>query len=105
MTAGAFFHQRLDSISKITRDKWGDRTSFILYQSVPCRFTEDDTKIREVTVEDERIDALAYIGKKYTVAVDYVVTFESQDYIVTKIAKARDLFGNVHHQKLLLKSR
>jgi hypothetical protein len=102
---GALFNQRLDSISKDIRDKWGDRTSAILYQNIPCRFTEDDTKIREATVEDERIDALAYIGKKYTVAVDYVVTFESQDYIISKVSKARDLFGNVHHQKLLLKSR
>lgn len=102
---GALLNQRLDSISKITRDKWGDMTSAIIYQNIPCRFTEDDTKLREATVEDERIDALAYIGKKFTVAVDYVVTFESQDYIISGISKARDLFGNVHHQKLKLKSR
>jgi hypothetical protein len=102
---GALFNQRLDSIRKKTRDKWGDRTYVILYQSIPCRFTENTTKIRQATVEDERIDAIAYIGKKYTVAMDYVVYFESQEYIISRVAKERDLFGNIHHQKLLLKSR
>ena len=102
---GALLNQKLDSIRKKTRDKWGDRTYVILYQNVPCRFTENTAKIRQATVEDERIDALAYIGKKYVVAVDTVVYFESKEYNVSRVAPERDLFGNVHHQKLLLKSR
>ena len=102
---GLFFNQTIESIKKITRDKWGDRTTIILYQSVPCRFTEDISKIREATVEDERVDAIAYIDKKYTVVMDNEVVFENEDYLVSRIAKERDLFGKVHHQKLLLKSR
>ena len=76
---GALLNQRLDSISKFSRDKWGDRTSAILHQNIPCRFTENTTKIRQATTEDERVDAIVYIGKKYIVAMDYVVSFESQD--------------------------
>ncbi len=102
---GALLNQRLDSISKISRDKWGDRTSAILYQNIPCRFTENTTKIRQATTEDERVDAIVYIDKKYTVAMDNEVVFENESYIVARIAKERNLFGKVHHKKLLLKSR
>lgn len=103
---GALFNQKLDSISKISaRDKWGDRTTNILYQSIPCRFTDDISRIREATMEDERIDAVVYIGKKYQVAVDYIVSYENEDYLIFRVSKARDLLGKVHHQKLLLRSR
>lgn len=102
---GLFFNQKLDSISKSTRDKWGDTTTTIIYQSVPCRFTDDITKIREVATEDEKVVALVYTFPKYTIKVDYEITYENEDYLVSRVIKQRDLFGNVHHQKILLISR
>jgi len=102
---GLFMNQNIEAISKVSRDKWGDRTSTILYQNVPCRFTDNLTKIREVSSEGDKVDAVAYIEKKFVVAMDYIVTFESEDYIISGFAKERDLFGKVHHQKLILKSR
>lgn len=102
---GLFFNQKLDSISKVTRDKWGDMTTTIIYQSVPCRFTNDTSRIRGGFAEQELADALAYIGPKYTVVVDYVVVYENEEFLVFKVFGERDLFGNIHHKKLLLKSR
>ena len=103
---GAFFQQRLKSISKVSaRDKWGDQTTNILYQNVPCRFSYDTSRIRAAMLEDEQVDAVAYIGKEYVVAVDYIVDFENDNYIITRIFKDKDLFGNTHHQRLALRSR
>ena len=76
-----FFNQRLDSISKVTRDKWGDMTNTVINQSIPCRFTDDVTKIREVATEDEKIIALVYIGPQHDIKVDYLATYECQDYL------------------------
>lgn len=102
---GLFFNQKLDSIKSVTRDKWGNMTNAIIHQSVPCRFTDDVTKIREVATEDEKVVALVYTFPKYTIKVDYVITYENEDYLVSRVIKQRDLFGNVHHQKVLLISR
>ena len=102
---GAFFQQNIKSISKISRDKWGDISTTILYQNVPCRFSYDTLRVRRAMLEDEQVDALAYVGKDYQLAVDYVVDFDNDDYIIVKIFKETDLFGNVHHQRLALRSR
>lgn len=102
---GAFMMQRITSISKDIKDKWGDRTTQIIYQNVPCRFTYDTTKIRRATVEDEQIDALAYVEKKWTIEPDYIINYSGRNYIVISADPYEDLFGNVHHQQIKLRSR
>ena len=102
---GALFQQRIRSVSQISRDKWGDRTNTVLYQNVACRFTYDTARVREAMAEDEKVDAVAYIHAKYTIKPDYIFTFEGEDYIVIKVFKETDIFGNTHHQKIALRSR
>lgn len=102
---GAFMQQKITSVSKDIRDKWGDRTTQIIYQNVPCRFSFDTVRIRRAMLEDEQVDAVAYVEKRYTIEPDYVINFDGDSYLVIKVLPARDLFGNVHHQQLVLRSR
>jgi len=104
-TANIFFNQRITSVARTTRDEWGDKTSAILYTNIPARFTEDPKMIRAMSTEDIRVDALAYIGANYSIQNDDVVVFEGQNYQIVNIYNERDLFGNVDHIKLALKSR
>ena len=104
-TANIFFNQRITSISRTSRDEWGDKTSAILYSNVPTRFTEDPRMIRRMSDEDVRIDALAYIAPAYSVQTDDIVVYEGQNYQIVNIYNERDLFGNVDHIKITLKSR
>lgn len=104
-TAEIFFHQSITTISRSTRDQWGDYTTTTLYSNVPTRFVYDITRVRGIA-EDEKVDALAYISPSYSsVQVDDIVTFNSFNYRITKIFNEYDLFGNVDHIKLLLKAR
>lgn len=104
-TANIFFNQRITSIARTTRDEWGDKTSATLYTNVPTRFTEDPKLIRAMSTEDIRVDALAYIGANYSVQNDDIVTFEGDTYFINGIYNERDLFGNVDHIKMTLRSR
>ena len=101
----ALLQQKLKSISRIVKDKWGDPTTYVLYQNVPCRFSRDILRIKEVYSDDEKVKAVAYIPKNYQVETDYIVDFENDNYIIVDIMPEIDLFGNVHHQKLVLGSR
>lgn len=103
-TAEIFFHQTITSISSHTRDKWGDITTTVVYTNVPTRFVYDVARTRGL-VEDEPVDALAYISPSYTIQPDYLVVFDSNNYRVIKVFHEYDLFGNVDHIKLTLKSR
>jgi hypothetical protein len=102
---GAFMMQNITSVSKDIRDKWGDRTTQIIYQNVPCRFSYDLSSIRRATVEDEIIVATVFVESKYDMEADYLITVEGDNYIVVDVLPRRDLFGNVHHKQLLLRSR
>lgn len=102
---GAFMMQNITSISKDIRDKWGDRTTQVIYQNIPCRFSYDISKIRRATVEDEKISALFYTESRFDIEPDYYVKFDGRDYIVVDVIPVRDLFGNVHHKQVLLRSR
>lgn len=99
-----FFHQNITSIQRQTRDKWGDLSAASLYVSVPTRFVYDTSRVRGVA-EDERVDALAYIGPKYSIQPDDIVTFNSIKYMIVKVFHEYDLFGNVDHLKLTLRQR
>ncbi len=103
-TAKIFFNQRLTSIARTTRDEWGDRTTAVLYTNVPSRFTHDTGRIRRDS-EDERVDALAYIAETYSVLSDDIVVYGGSNYSIIKVFNEYDLFGNVDHIKLTLKSR
>jgi hypothetical protein len=103
-TANIFFNQRLTSISRTSRDEWGDRTDAILYTNVPTRFTHDTKRVRNIG-EDEQVDALAYIANSYSVLADDIVAYGGVNYSVVKVFNEYDLFGNIDHIKLTLKSR
>jgi hypothetical protein len=103
-TGEIFFHQSITSISSVTRDKWGDTTTTSVYTNVSCRFTYDVARTRGIT-EDQPVDALAYINPSYTIQPDYLVVFSGSNYRVIKVFHEYDLFGNIDHIKLTLKSR
>lgn len=103
-TGAIFFHQTLSAIARNTRDKWGDLTAGVLYTNVATRFVFDTSRTRGVA-EDERVDALAYIGPRYAVQPDDIVTYNNTNYMIIKIFHEYDLFGNVDHQKLTLRQR
>jgi len=99
-----FAYQTITSISSRTRDEWGDYTNTSVYTNVPCRFVHDTAQFRKSTSEDKIVDALAYIPPSYTsVAEDQVVVFGGETYIITKVYRERDLWGNIDHYKLDLK--
>ena len=103
--AVGLFNQSITSISREARDKWGNITHTTLYQNVPCRFSFDTDRGRSVTVETEPVDAYAYIGDNHSVLVDDLVVYDANNYLILGIRNAYDLFGNIDHKKLLLKSR
>jgi len=103
-TGEIFFHQTISAIQRNTRDKWGDLTPGALYTNVDTRFVFDTSRTRGVA-EDERVDALAYIGPQYAVQPDDIVTYLSVNYMVVKVFHEYDLFGNVDHLKLTLRQR
>lgn len=105
-TGDIFFHQTITSISRNTRDAWGDHTtSAAHYTNVPTRFVYDTDRRRKVD-EDERVDALAYIGGQYTnIQPDDTVVFDSVNYRIIKVYLEYDLFGNIDHIKLTLRKR
>lgn len=99
------FSQRLTAIDKATRDAWGDRTYTAMYQNIPCRFVYDTQWLLLSAEEREVVVAVCYVPKKYTLATDDRITFNGEYYLVYEVIPQFDLFGNIHHQKLLLKSR
>lgn len=103
-TATIFFHQTVSAIKQETRDKWGDVTFSTIYTGVACRFVFDTSRLRRIE-EDERVDALVYIGPKWDVQPDYIMTFEGNDYMVIKVFHEYDLFGNIDHLKITLRAR
>jgi hypothetical protein len=105
-TGDIFFYQTITSITRQTRDAWGDHTAgSVIYTNVPTRFVFD-TDRRRAEAEDERVDALAYIGGQYTsVQPDDAVVFDSVTYRIIKVFLEYDLFGNVDHVKLTLRKR
>lgn len=99
-----FAYQTITSISSRTRDQWGDYTTTSLYTNVPCRFVHDSRQVRVSTTEDVITDALAYIPPTYTsVAQDQVLVFDGETYLIVKVYRERDLWGNIDHYKLDLK--
>ena len=103
--AVGLFNQSITSISRETRDKWGNITHQVLYQNVPCRFSFDTDRGRSVTVETEPVDAFVYIDSAFSVLMDDKVVYDANNYLVIGVRNAYDLFGNIDHKKLLLKSR
>ena len=99
-----FAHQTITSISSRTRDAYGDYTATSIYTNVPCRFVYDTREIRKSEHEDKRTMAIAYIPPSYTsVAEDQEVVFDSQTFLIVKIYREYDLFGNIDHYRLDLK--
>jgi hypothetical protein len=103
-TAVIFFHQNISAVKRQTRDKWGDLTAATLYTGVPTRFVFDTGRIRSIA-EDERVDALAYIGPEWIIQPDDIMVYDGVDYMVVKVFREHDLFGNVDHLKITLRAR
>lgn len=99
-----FAYQTITSISSRTRDQWGDFSNTSVYTNVPCRFVFDTTFYRKSTSEDEATDAIAYIPPSYTsVAADQAVVYDGQTFLITKVYREHDLWGNIDHFRLDLK--
>lgn len=99
-----FAWQSITSISSRTRDAYGDYTTTSVYTNVPCRFVYDTTQIRKSDHEDTKTVAIAYIPPSYTsVAEDQEVVFDGNTFLIDKIYREYDLFGNIDHYRLDLK--
>lgn len=101
----AFLNQTITEISRTTTDKYHDPTHTILYQNVPCAF---DYKVnrQKLSVEEQAIvDAMCYMKPSYIVKKDDRIKYNREYYLVVRVNEVYDLFGNLEHYEILLRSR
>ena len=97
--------QNITNISREVQDAWGDTTFFVVYMNIRCKFTYSVSRALLSGSEQDIVEAECYIESWYDVRKDDRLLFENELYLVHRIEKLYDIFGNTLGYRLLLKSR
>lgn len=100
-----FLNQYITYVQRRSTDKWGDSTYQTLYSNVKCRMSFTVRRDKLAVSEQDVVVAICYVSGDYVMKEDDRVYFDSEYYLVMRVEKNYDLFGNLHHYKILLKSR
>lgn len=95
--------QTIDKISSVTRDAYGDEVKETVWENVPCRF--EIATLRTVGGNIERLSysARAWLYSDYSsIAKDYIITKDDEDYKISDIEKHYNLEGELDHIVLVL---
>jgi hypothetical protein len=95
--------QKIDTISSVTEDGYGDKAKATVYSSVPCRWQEEEGRIYDQYLQLKDYSVEVWLPPNYTIYYNYIITKDSVDYTIIKIARKYDLAGNLDHIKVYLK--
>lgn len=95
-------HQYIDTISSVTKDKYGDETSTAVYTDVPCRWTSERRLISTAETSIEAVEITAWLPPEYNIEYDYRVVKDGVTYKIASVEKYYDLDGVLDHLKVVL---
>jgi hypothetical protein len=99
----ALVNQKIDYIYSVSLDKYSDRTKTQVYKDVPCRW-ETSFK-RSITVGSDKLIyyTIAWILPSYSIAKDYIIEKDGEDYEIALIQYKYDMTGKLDHYKVFLR--
>lgn len=95
------FKDRITSIESITTDGEGTKTRTILYTNVPC-FYDDKVTLTygEVLVHMDCIATFRIPTKYSSVDLEYIITFNSKEYLIRQIQPIKAIIGPIQYYQL-----
>lgn len=98
-------NQSITNICRETQSGWGDVTYAIIYQNIPCKFSYSISRVLAPGSEAEGVVAICYIDSRCNVYEDDRILFNNIYYLIYKVERMYDIFGNILGYRLLLKER
>ena len=102
MSAVNFFTQTMTHSAKSATDKFG-KPSFAAGSSVPCKFVDKLTKLKNARGEEISSDSKAYVARTLSINNEDKCTFNSIDYEVIAVETQTGTVTTLDHKVVYLK--